>query len=223
MAMLGDEFSLTSQLTFKYFEQKKKKALYKLGEALRRNKVDKEVIPLIDLINSFPQWFTTSSCAGRVALLSKEGVRSKYTATFWYKTHDPSEIQTMKECIPTEFDGQLWLLVSPPMFHVVARTLKDAHELQLMAKQARLGYSKIQSVKPSIVVEILGTGMLSLPIGQDGEIFVTESYLDYVLRIGEEMLREDQQRMWKWHDLLVQFKKTGNNHGTRERKGNLGN
>ncbi len=202
----GDDQRIKSMLSFKNFETRKRKALRKLELALRQEKVDREIITLIELINSFSQWFTTSSCAGRLALLSKDGIRSKYGTTFWFKTHDPNDFPRVKEKLPSEFQGQLWLLVSPPMFHVAARTMEDALQLQLLARQARLGYSKIQSIKPSIIVEVLGTGMMSIPVGKDGMLLVNEDHLDYILELGRMMLSEDQRRMWKWHDLLRALK-----------------
>ncbi len=190
---------------FKGFEKRKKKAMEKLRQALTLNKVDAEVMPIINLLNSFPQWFTTSSCAGRLALLSKGGIRSKYDAAFWFKTHDPGVFHQVKRRLPRDFKGQLWLLVSPPMFHVAARTLKDALLLQQLARHARLGYTKIQSISPSIIVEVLGTGNMAIPIGQDGQIFISSLHLERVLELAAKMLAEDQARMWKWYDLLKEL------------------
>ncbi len=87
------------------------------------------------------------------------------------------------------------MLLEPPNFHVGARTWKKAINMVKIAQQCGLGKSKYQSITPAMVVEILGTGLLSLPLGLEGKMLVTKNYIEEVLNIASEMLRVEQERL----------------------------
>ncbi|RLF92142.1 hypothetical protein DRN82_00495, partial [Thermococci archaeon] len=53
----------------KNFERAKKEALMSLEIALRRGEVDEDIIPLLEKINSMENYFTTSSCSGRISVM----------------------------------------------------------------------------------------------------------------------------------------------------------
>jgi len=67
----------------------KLKELYmkKLEEHIREGKVDKEILHILNLINSLDNYFTTSSCAGRIVLIKiPEGLK-KQENVFLFKSH----------------------------------------------------------------------------------------------------------------------------------------
>ncbi len=51
-----------------YFQKEKQDFLSKKGKS-RKGGIDKEIRPLVDLINSFGEYYTTSSCSGRILLI----------------------------------------------------------------------------------------------------------------------------------------------------------
>ena len=67
------------------WEEFKKKKENELGEAILKNKVDEPIKRVLKIINKNKDWVTTSSCSGRIVLLSiKEG---KKDADFYKKWH----------------------------------------------------------------------------------------------------------------------------------------
>ena len=51
------------------FFEAKKSALNKLDQAMIEKKVDSSIIPLLDIINKSDDYYTSSSCAGRIVLI----------------------------------------------------------------------------------------------------------------------------------------------------------
>ncbi len=188
------------------FKTRKIAALKKWTNAVDENKVDIEVIPLVELINGFDHYYTTSSCAGRLTIISKSAVRSKYHTDFIFKSHNPNELSIEKIGYPIEFkQKELWMLLEPPNFHIGAKNLDYAETMVKLALNSGLGKSKFQSISPGIVVEILGTGHMSLPLGFDGEMAVSKEYLKKVLKIASSMLEEEQIRLARFHEQLTKF------------------
>ncbi len=53
----------------KNFDEQKDKAMEGLRKALKEGKVDEDIIPLLEKINSLENYFTTSSCSGRISVM----------------------------------------------------------------------------------------------------------------------------------------------------------
>jgi len=71
------------------FRNRKTLMLNKLDEAIKRGEVDKEVLPHLEILNSFPFCFTTSSCSGRIALIDAPLVGPKYESKKAFRWHSP--------------------------------------------------------------------------------------------------------------------------------------
>ena len=52
------------------FESEKRNIMIELDRFKVNNKIDTKVVPVIDIINNHPNFYTTSSCSGRAILIS---------------------------------------------------------------------------------------------------------------------------------------------------------
>lgn len=191
------------------FFDKKKLALKKLQEAINEEKVDVGVLDLINIINSYEQYYTTSSCAGRFVVLSKSSFRGKYTADFVYKTHSPPvDLPKVIEAVLKPFEGYLYINIEPPTYHIACKTLEDAIKLHQLAIDNNIGYSMFKTIKKSIIVEIRGTGNLSIPIGFQGKLYVSNEYLEHVRNLSNEILSSEQARIKKFENKIQQLVST---------------
>jgi len=186
------------------FEESKRRILENYEDALSKGVVDDDMIAINEAINVLPDFVTTSSCFGRMTLISKTAMRDKYHTNFHFKTHQPSAIDLQVTELP-EFDGTLWLLVEAPNIHVRSKNLDAASELQKLGLQAKLSKSKFQSLKPAIVVELLGTGSLQIPLGQQGEILISQVFLEMVEVEARELLSVEQERLRSFHQLILNY------------------
>jgi len=94
--------------------------------------------------------------------------------------------------------GALYVMLQSPIFHVEAVDMESAVKLRNLAQEHGSKYSTIRSVKldrntkepVKITVEILGSDMLHVPLGENGTIHTDPRYVDFLFeRITHHFIR----------------------------------
>jgi tRNA wybutosine-synthesizing protein 3 len=159
---------------------------------------DKHIVKLCDKINKLENYYTLSSCSGRIVLL--KNLVKKQPGMFIFRSHEKISFDEIKKAL-LEYDGKDSLIFKQeqPILHVACKTLNDAENILKKAQEAGFKHSGIMSIADSrIVVEIIGSEQLSLPIYANSKILVD----DYFLNV---LVKESNQRMeisWKKIDKL---------------------
>ena len=209
MVLRKGEFKLLSfwsrKLDWRFIEARKK-ALKSLREAKENGKVDKKILPLIEKINEKMDFFTTSSCSGRIAILEIPSFGIKKKAKFLGKWHEEISFNQLKEAIKKARKGEIWLLVQSPILHVSTISIKNAKKLLRLAMDSGFKYSSIKALNRRIVVEILSTERIDMPLGKDGKIFADESYLKVILNIANRMLTIMEEKLKKLEEKIEGLK-----------------
>jgi len=117
------------------FVQAKENARVSLQIAIKNKEVDAEILPVLDLINQFDEYYTSSSCAGRIVLLELPQIGDKKNAKFLGKWHRNIESNELISSIKKAKKGQLWFLAQSPIIHVVAKTNNDAENILKIGKE----------------------------------------------------------------------------------------
>ena len=175
------------------FPNEKKMYLSKQDKS-RKGDIDQKVIPVLETINSKDNYYTTSSCSGRVYLWTGTGKKNE---TEWLKvSHELIdekffEIQSQK--------GLVWLRVEPFILHVACNDLEAANQLLGKARQI---YKKscLLSASNKILIEIRGSELVEMPLYLDGKLLY-QGNLSWLVQLVNEKL----QRMWEG---MEKFKKT---------------
>ncbi len=118
----------------KDFTKNKKQTLEKLEIAKKEKLVDKGIIPIIDIINSNENYYTSSSCYGRIVLLELPDLGDKKNAKFlgkWHRKIKPEDVFLALE--KSSGKGQLWFLAQSPIIHVYAKNIESADKLVKIA------------------------------------------------------------------------------------------
>lgn len=182
----------------KNFELQKRLAMEKLEEALRLELVDKDVIPLLEKINSREEYFTTSSCSGRIAVMQMPDFGDKVNARWLGKWHREVGLEEVLEAVRKHDGGMLWLMVHSPILHVASKTLEDAVRLLNVGVLSGFKNSSIKSIShKKLVVEIHSTERLDIPLGEDGELWVGEDYLARAVEMANRQLRRAKGKLKK--------------------------
>ncbi len=150
----------------------KKDRMVSLDQKVCEGEVDEAILPIVEAINSHPEYFTTSSCAGRIVLLQIPGLGDKEEAAFLAKWHRNVEIEDVKGALSNLGDeGLTFLLAQSPIIHVRCKNMKSAVELRNLAVESGLKYSTLKSLTLNsreepvkIVVEILSSENIHVPI-----------------------------------------------------------
>lgn len=177
------------------FKQKRDSALNKKDRS-SKGCIDEKMLPLVDLINSTEDYFTTSSCSGRFNVIKRKS--NKKTDSEWIfvsheKINDYSVI--LDKLNTTEENGIVWFKLEPSILHVCAKTVESAEKLFAVARDAGYKRSGIVSIKNVIIVEIMGTDSIeNLLIDNDGKYY-NESYIKSLVKHANSKMDRNHNKI----------------------------
>ncbi|MBU1850271.1 MAG: hypothetical protein KKH40_06085 [Nanoarchaeota archaeon] len=167
--------------------------------------VDKPIEQLIDIINSKENYYTTSSCSGRIILIQIPLSGSKREAQFIYRTHKKGDYKELKDSLK-KYDSteKLWFRQEPAIIHICAKDLKSASKLLRIAR--RIGFKRggLFEVEKHLMIELWSTEKIETIIAAEGKILISEDYLKILIFEANKRL----ERTWeKTNNLCEAVKK----------------
>ena len=189
------------------FKQQKENALKGLKEAREKGDVDADMLPLIDYVNSLPDYYTTSTCTGRITLFHDPG--SKKDSGWvgkWHRTVEFGEVMKALKTLPQH--GTIWFLQEPTIIHINCRTLDDASRLVDLSRNAGYKKASILSFKDErIIVEINGTERINAPLAIDGQQIADNEYIRQLIEIANKKFTKGMTRLEKYLVALKELEK----------------
>jgi len=179
------------------FEEQKRRAI----ERLRAKGADAEVEEVLQKINVLEDFFTTSSCSGRIALISLPEIGAKREARFIGKWHRPVKKEEVLEAISSaksSRNGDVWFIAQSPIVHVACRTLEKATALLRIAIESGFKYSGIKAIAKHngrVIVEIMSTERMDVPLASDDRMLCSEAHLDFILAKANIMLNRGKEKL----------------------------
>ena len=192
ISQLGKE---TKKWHGKRFQQAKKMAMKSLQKALEEGRIDEKVMPLLALLNGMDDFFTTSSCSGRIVVMEIPSVGRKKEAHFLGKWHREVSVEEVRKAMEKYKQGEAWLLLQSPIFHISTLSMEKAKKLLRIALQSGFKNSGIKSFNGRVVVEICSTERLDFLLAKNGKMICNElnemvkSANAMMERIGEKLKR----------------------------------
>ena len=180
------------------FQQRKKDILSKKDKSYI-GKWDEKIKDLCNKINSLDNYYTTSSCSGRIVIVIDQD--KKAPGVFEFVIHDLISFKKLeKEIKKIKKDSKF--KQEPPILHVACKTLKDAQILLRKAQVAGWKHSGIISLKRNIVVELINTEKLEFPLIKNGKILINNDFLEIVLEKSNENLKKGWLKIEKLQNSL---------------------
>jgi len=139
-------------------------ALSGLNEAKKDGKADDKAFALIDAVNALEGYVTTSSCSGRVMVLSLE--KHKKDAKMQSRWHDRVNAKDIEQAI-SGYKGnkKLWLKAEPFILHIACKDIDSGIRMLKACKDAGVKRFGLQAMKDSkYMIEIIGTGKIDIPL-----------------------------------------------------------
>lgn len=203
--MTGEEkkFKRANLFICMTFDNDKKLALARSDKSAIGS-IDEAIKPLCDLINASDNYFTTSSCSGRIVVMSESEDHKKNEAQWLFVSHEKTDLETVKLSLDPLPKNEIWFRQEGIILHVACRTNEDAFKLVGAAREAGLKRSGIISSKNKIIVEILDTETIELPLGVKGKLVVPEEYLRLVLDIAHKKLERTRKKSKRLEKKLTQ-------------------
>jgi len=170
------------------FLQRKKDILKKIDKS-SKGKWDKQIKKLCDKINKLNNYYTTSSCSGRVVVMLDKKQKDK--GLFLHVYHDLINFEKLKKDLEKISHNKLVKFKQePPILHIHCRTLKDARFLLRKAQLAGWKKSGIISSGERFILEINGTDRLEFLIMNQGMILVDDAFLELIVKRCNENLKD---------------------------------
>jgi len=187
----------------KDFTKNKKQTLEKLQIAKKEKLVDIGIIPIIDIINSNKNYYTSSSCYGRIVLLELPDLGDKKNAEFlgkWHRKIKPEDVFLALE--KSSGKGQIWFLAQSPIIHVYAKNIESADKLVKIAVTCGFKNTAFKTSEKNIIVEIASTERIDSPVGLNGKLYCDKKYIFLLADIANKVFKKSLLKLKKLKNTL---------------------
>ncbi len=169
----------------------------------KKGSVDEPILQLILFLNRLKDYYTTSSCSGRILIMRIPPDARKDHVEWLMTSHKPVSVNQVKLSLRNlTGSGELWFKQEPLIIHTAARNLERAQQLLDLAKLSGFKKSGIIASKRRFVVEIEGTDILSTIIGKEGKVFVDDNYLKILVETANKKLSRNLNKKDKLYNVL---------------------
>ncbi|WP_448577961.1 tRNA(Phe) 7-((3-amino-3-carboxypropyl)-4-demethylwyosine(37)-N(4))-methyltransferase [Thermosphaera sp.] len=188
--------------------RKRKKSFWeRILEDLEIGYLDKDLLPLLILLNLDARIYTMSSCSGRITLVDGDNPWSRDDTSVVFKKHIPIALDELLSIYQAKIDKKLWIIVTGPIIHLSSSQISLA--LRILDKARREGYkhSGIMHLSRSkgVLLE-LSTGIWVSQLLRTAEkTLVAEEDLNLIVDEYNRMLLEGKKRLDRLYNSLKQI------------------
>ena len=181
----------------KRFRMVKERHRKSLEEAIAQKKIDPLMIDISNFIAGTKNYFTTSTCSGRITLMDLDESEKKREGAFFRKWHRTVSFNEVWEGIEDEKNtGNLWFKQDGFVFLIGTNTLENATRLLEFCRRSGVKKFGINNIKDGkIHIEVYGTQHMSVPVKEKNERLVEKEYVKRLVTIAN--------RKWKLNDALL--------------------
>lgn len=154
--------------------------------------IDEDIKDLLRALND-KGYQTTSSCSGRIVLITNSG--DKRSARWIFKSHDNVGYDKIFDLV--QKNSPVWFLQEPMILHVKAKNLESAQELLSVAKNSGLKISGITSIK-NYTLEIRGTERMETLLDKS----CSKEYVSILVEEANKRLEKTKEKMKRFYSLL---------------------
>lgn len=150
--------------------------------------IDPDIKQLLDLINSNPNYETTSSCSGRITLMNRQ---DKKESEWLFKSHSAVKADELWEALQ-KTSGRVWFMQEPVIIHVKCFSLEAAEKLLNIAREIGMKHSGIVSLKGDIVLEIRGSERVEAILDKE---LVSKEYVEALVEEANKKLFKAKEKI----------------------------
>ncbi|KAF1887173.1 hypothetical protein Lal_00040770 [Lupinus albus] len=178
--------------------------------------LDEPIICLINTINDNPLYFTTSSCSGRISVLSQPlstlsfNTKKKARGGTWlFVSHDPADPDSLLSLLfpspdSTRFsESQLVFRFEPLIVAVECRDLGSAQSLVSLAISCGFRESGITNTNKRFIIAIRCSIRMEVPLGHTPNIMVSPQYLRFLVQVANDKMEANRNRTHRFHQMLL--------------------
>ncbi|XP_046362128.1 tRNA wybutosine-synthesizing protein 3 homolog isoform X2 [Haliotis rufescens] len=142
----------------------------------RKGSIDVPIVDLVKLINDQSNYFTTSSCSGRILLFE--------------------QVSSLRA-----LEGDAVFKFEPMVLHVQCRSVADAQSLHACAVASGFRNSGITiGSRGKIITAVRSTHSLEVPLSKDRRLMVSHEYLKFLADCANAKMQENLTRIERFHE-----------------------
>ena len=182
----------------KRFEMVKKHHKNTFEKAKKDGKMDNDFIPLCNFLTKSKNYFSTSSCAGRITLVGLDMKESKKESAFHRKQHRKIKFSEVKDGIESYSGEVLWFKQEPIIFHLGTNNLENAKKVLVACEKAGIKRSGIKVAKEGkFIIEIVGTHQINTPVREQEITKLGDNYLKYLVKKANQKFDKNKKSLKK--------------------------
>lgn len=163
---------------------------------------DEHIKGLCEKINKKANFYTLSSCAGRIVLI--KNLEKKGPDMFVFRSHERISFEELKKSLDRASLNKENLIFKQEtcILHVCCEKIEDAEKILNLAREAGWKNSGIMSTQGRIVCELRSTEYLAFPIMSGGKILVSDEFLKVAVKEANERLEKSWEKIEKLERML---------------------
>mgnify|MGYP001617607888 CR=1 FL=1 len=186
---------------------KEKNDFLKKADKSKKGSIDKYIITLVNEINSKKDYYTTSSCAGRIVLLEMKS-QKKNECNWIFTKHDEITFKEINYSLKKysmksnkKINYEIWFKQQPLILHVACRNLESAKRLLEIAREIFRRAGIIAITERKTTIEIIGSEHLET-IVKDRNFSIEEKYLKQLIKYTNKNFIENKKKIGKFLKLI---------------------
>jgi tRNA wybutosine-synthesizing protein 3 len=176
------------------FDNTKKDILGKLDKS-NVGGWDERIVSLCEMINSCDDYFTTSSCSGRITMIVDEDKKS--SDVFLFRSHDKISFEELKHAVTNAAsrvsEGLVFFKQEPCLVVVSCRDRDCQWKLFNEARNNGWKKSGILSLDKKFLIELMSSERIEFPVVLNGRVLVDDEFL----RVVVEKANRNLEKIWK--------------------------
>jgi len=192
------------------FNKEKKEFLAKKDKS-RKGTIDNRIRKLVNKINSLSDFYTTSSCSGRILFLTIPKSNKKNEVQYLLNSHKKIKYNALKKPLKTiitkiklrKIKNDVWFKVDGAILHIASNNINSAKKLLSTARDIGFKRSGIISVgKNRVTIELISTEKIETIVGKNKKLLVGEDYFKVLIKESNKKLEKTWKKIDKLYDRL---------------------
>jgi len=195
------------KVNYEKWSLRKKYFWLRIWEDYEIGYLDRDLIPILVVLNRDRNIYTTSSCSGRIVVVDGSVPWTRGDTSVVFKSHIPTTTSDLVFVYERPPRRAYWLIVTGPIIHFSTTSFRIAVEVLKRARSVGFKHSGIMHVSPSrgVFTELVTGVYMTQLLRLRGEYIVAPEYLKSILLVFNKALIEGKLRLQRLYEELQKY------------------
>jgi tRNA wybutosine-synthesizing protein 3 len=195
------------KVNYEKWRLQKKHFWLRIWEDYEIGYLDRDLIPVLVMLNRDRDIYTTSSCSGRIVVVDGNVPWIRGETSVVFKSHIPITTSDLFFIYEKPPHRVYWLIVTGPIIHFSTTSFRKAVEILKRARSMGFKHSGIMHVSSSrgVFVELVTGVYITQLLRIKDKYTLTHEYLNHILLVFNKALIEGKLRLQKLYEELQKY------------------